>query len=146
MLKATANDRRHLALCHDEFRGPRSGLCRSGQMCKTGHFKCDKSNLCIPFGWVCDGEIDCATTKINDTSDEDYVKLSLRLGGRGSRVVWVSDRGLLCHGSLAEIVEVEIEVVSPSIVPSGSFSELKSHCHLYGAQGQRQAYLLPMPR
>ncbi|GFX47099.1 hypothetical protein TNCV_2445341 [Trichonephila clavipes] len=51
---------------------------------------------------------------------------------------------LVC--SLAEIVEVEIEVVSPSIVPSGSFSELKSHCHLYGAQGQRQAYLLPMPR
>ncbi|GFV45185.1 hypothetical protein TNCV_35931 [Trichonephila clavipes] len=46
----------------------------------------------------------------------------------------------------AEIVEVEIEVVSPSIVPSGSLSELKSHCHLYGAQGQRQAYLLPMPR
>ncbi|GFU05228.1 hypothetical protein TNCV_575471 [Trichonephila clavipes] len=28
--KATVNDRRHLALCHDEFRGPRSGLCRSG--------------------------------------------------------------------------------------------------------------------
>ncbi|GFT30386.1 hypothetical protein TNCV_2376821 [Trichonephila clavipes] len=28
-LKATANDRRHLALCHEEFRGPRSGLCRS---------------------------------------------------------------------------------------------------------------------
>ncbi|GFW41922.1 hypothetical protein TNCV_6311 [Trichonephila clavipes] len=48
--------------------------------------------------------------------------------------------------SLAEIVEVEIEVVSPSIVPSGSFTELKSHCHLYGAQGQRQAYLLPLPR
>ncbi|GFY45676.1 low-density lipoprotein receptor-related protein 1 [Trichonephila inaurata madagascariensis] len=48
-----------------------------GQMCKTGHFKCDKSNLCIPFGWVCDGEIDCATTKINDTSDEDYVKCLL---------------------------------------------------------------------
>ncbi|GFW50863.1 uncharacterized protein TNCV_3591451 [Trichonephila clavipes] len=30
VLKATANDRRHLVLCHDEFRGPRSGLCRSG--------------------------------------------------------------------------------------------------------------------
>ncbi|GFU65728.1 hypothetical protein TNCV_5058621 [Trichonephila clavipes] len=30
VVKATANDRRHLALCHDEFRGPRSGLCRSG--------------------------------------------------------------------------------------------------------------------
>ncbi|GFT07038.1 uncharacterized protein TNCV_1415821 [Trichonephila clavipes] len=30
VLKATANDRHHLALCQDEFRGPRSGLCRSG--------------------------------------------------------------------------------------------------------------------
>ncbi|GFV37302.1 protein Abitram [Trichonephila clavipes] len=29
VLKATANDRRHLVLCHDEYRGPRSGLCRS---------------------------------------------------------------------------------------------------------------------
>ncbi|GFU47095.1 hypothetical protein TNCV_2616641 [Trichonephila clavipes] len=33
----------------------------------------------------------------------------------------------LPFSSLAEIVEVEIEVVSPSIVPSGSFTELKSH-------------------
>ncbi|GFW91660.1 uncharacterized protein TNCV_4500791 [Trichonephila clavipes] len=30
VLKATDNDRRHLALCHDEFREPRYGLCRSG--------------------------------------------------------------------------------------------------------------------
>ncbi|GFU65677.1 uncharacterized protein TNCV_636001 [Trichonephila clavipes] len=29
VLKATANDRRHLALFHDEFRGPRFGFCRS---------------------------------------------------------------------------------------------------------------------
>ncbi|GFV63579.1 hypothetical protein TNCV_4883221 [Trichonephila clavipes] len=28
VLKATANDRRHLALCHDEFHGLPSGLCR----------------------------------------------------------------------------------------------------------------------
>ncbi|GFW10430.1 hypothetical protein TNCV_5097811 [Trichonephila clavipes] len=28
----------------------------------------------------------------------------------------------------------------------GEFSRAKSYCHLYGAQGQRQAYLLPMPR
>ncbi|GFW45645.1 zinc finger protein [Trichonephila clavipes] len=28
-LKATVNDRRHLALCYDEFRGPQPGLCRS---------------------------------------------------------------------------------------------------------------------
>ncbi|GFV72261.1 transposase [Trichonephila clavipes] len=26
------------------------------------------------------------------------------------------------------------------------FRRAKSHCHLYGAQGQRQVYLLPMPR
>ncbi|GFW10624.1 uncharacterized protein TNCV_4917431 [Trichonephila clavipes] len=26
VLKATDNDRRHLALCHDEFRGPQPGL------------------------------------------------------------------------------------------------------------------------
>ncbi|GFS81491.1 hypothetical protein TNCV_896191 [Trichonephila clavipes] len=67
------------------------------------------------------------------------------------RKAWVrcsmSPNTLRVHtDSLAEIVEVEIEVVSPSVVPSGSFTELKSHCHLYGAQGQRQAYLLPMPR
>ncbi|GFV13466.1 uncharacterized protein TNCV_129641 [Trichonephila clavipes] len=30
VLKATANDRRHLALSHEEFRGPRFRLCRSG--------------------------------------------------------------------------------------------------------------------
>ncbi|GFY25463.1 hypothetical protein TNCV_2485831 [Trichonephila clavipes] len=30
--------------------------------------------------------------------------------------------------------------------PFGEFRRAKSHCHLYGAQGQRQAYLLPMPR
>ncbi|GFW30597.1 hypothetical protein TNCV_455351 [Trichonephila clavipes] len=29
MLKATVNDRLHLALCYDEIRGPRFGLCRS---------------------------------------------------------------------------------------------------------------------
>ncbi|GFV22674.1 hypothetical protein TNCV_2078641 [Trichonephila clavipes] len=34
VLKAMENDRRHLALCHDEFRGPRSG-CRSEPKAKT---------------------------------------------------------------------------------------------------------------
>ncbi|GFW83699.1 hypothetical protein TNCV_668121 [Trichonephila clavipes] len=33
VLKATANDRRHIVLCHDEFRGPRSVLFRSGGIC-----------------------------------------------------------------------------------------------------------------
>ncbi|GFX25048.1 hypothetical protein TNCV_4260151 [Trichonephila clavipes] len=30
--------------------------------------------------------------------------------------------------------------------PFGEFHRAKSYCHLYGAQGQRQANLLPMPR
>ncbi|GFT11330.1 hypothetical protein TNCV_1144191 [Trichonephila clavipes] len=30
--------------------------------------------------------------------------------------------------------------------PFGEFRRAKSYCHLYGAQGQRQVYLLPMPR
>ncbi|GFW09635.1 hypothetical protein TNCV_3997411 [Trichonephila clavipes] len=30
--------------------------------------------------------------------------------------------------------------------PFGEFRRIKSYCHLYGAQGQRQAYHLPMPR
>ncbi|GFV17208.1 uncharacterized protein TNCV_4557911 [Trichonephila clavipes] len=30
VLKATANDKRHLTLCHDEIRRPLSGLYRSG--------------------------------------------------------------------------------------------------------------------
>ncbi|GFU88748.1 uncharacterized protein TNCV_4444251 [Trichonephila clavipes] len=33
VLKAAVNDMRHLALCHDEFRGP--GLCRSGGICNN---------------------------------------------------------------------------------------------------------------
>ncbi|GFW49502.1 uncharacterized protein TNCV_2842831 [Trichonephila clavipes] len=39
VLKTTANDRRHLALCHDEFRRPRSGLCRSGGIGKNNGYK-----------------------------------------------------------------------------------------------------------
>ncbi|GFX05950.1 hypothetical protein TNCV_759861 [Trichonephila clavipes] len=43
------------------------------------------------------------------------------------------------HCSLAEIVKLEIEVVSPSIVPSGSFTELKSHftCMVLKANDRR---------
>ncbi|GFV61114.1 transposable element Tcb2 transposase, partial [Trichonephila clavipes] len=37
VLKATADDRRHLALFHDEFRGPRSGLFRSGGICNNNN-------------------------------------------------------------------------------------------------------------
>ncbi|GFU99502.1 histone-lysine N-methyltransferase SETMAR [Trichonephila clavipes] len=34
VLKATDNDRRYLALCHDEFHGHRSVLCRSETKCR----------------------------------------------------------------------------------------------------------------
>ncbi|GFV57402.1 hypothetical protein TNCV_2299201 [Trichonephila clavipes] len=37
VFKATDNDRRHLALCYDGFRGPRSGLCRSGDICNNDY-------------------------------------------------------------------------------------------------------------
>ncbi|GFY04653.1 hypothetical protein TNCV_419091 [Trichonephila clavipes] len=43
------------------------------------------------------------------------------------------------HGFHAEIVEVEIGGVA-IYRPFGKFRRAKSYCHLYGAQGQRQAY------
>ncbi|GFS76934.1 uncharacterized protein TNCV_3756131 [Trichonephila clavipes] len=46
VLKATANDRRYLALCHDEFRGPRSDLCQSGGI-STNNNKCISATQCI---------------------------------------------------------------------------------------------------
>ncbi|GFS68989.1 hypothetical protein TNCV_4570081 [Trichonephila clavipes] len=64
----------------------------------------------------------------------------------GSHSITSSATPFQTKGTVLHAEIVEIEVVSPSIVPSGNFAELKSHCHLYGAQGQRQAYLLPMPR
>ncbi|GFW53026.1 integrase catalytic domain-containing protein [Trichonephila clavipes] len=39
VLKATANDRRHLTLCLDEFRGPWSSLCQSGGIGNNGSGK-----------------------------------------------------------------------------------------------------------
>ncbi|XP_035227303.1 prolow-density lipoprotein receptor-related protein 1-like isoform X2 [Stegodyphus dumicola] len=42
-----------------------------GQICNPGSFQCVKTGECIPKGWVCDGDADCATPQINDTSDED---------------------------------------------------------------------------
>ncbi|GFY00793.1 uncharacterized protein TNCV_2141851 [Trichonephila clavipes] len=43
----------------------------------------------------------------------------------------------------AEIVEVEIGGVA-IYSPFGEFRLAKSYCHLYGAQGKRQAYFLPL--
>ncbi|GFX97646.1 uncharacterized protein TNCV_2842061 [Trichonephila clavipes] len=47
VLKATANDRRHLALCHDEFCGPRSGLCRSGGIGNNNALQCITLSLIL---------------------------------------------------------------------------------------------------
>ncbi|GFU45827.1 hypothetical protein TNCV_3068061 [Trichonephila clavipes] len=47
------------------------------------------------------------------------------------------------HGFHAEIVEVEIGGVA-IYRPFREFHRAKSYCHLYGAQGQRQAYFLPL--
>ncbi|GFU49398.1 uncharacterized protein TNCV_2161961 [Trichonephila clavipes] len=64
----------------------------------------------------------------------------------GPKVLWVESRvqgtgeyfpPLQFH---AEIVEVEIGGVA-IYRPFGEFRRAKSYCHLYGAQGQRQAYL-----
>ncbi|GFW47882.1 hypothetical protein TNCV_2400691 [Trichonephila clavipes] len=43
------------------------------------------------------------------------------------------------HGFHAEIVEVEIDGVA-IYHPFKEFHRAKSYCHLYGAQGQRQAF------
>ncbi|GFV43817.1 hypothetical protein TNCV_1658621 [Trichonephila clavipes] len=43
------------------------------------------------------------------------------------------------HGFHAEIMEVEIGGVA-IYRPFGEFRRAKSYCHLYGAQGQQQAY------
>ncbi|GFS70000.1 uncharacterized protein TNCV_747821 [Trichonephila clavipes] len=55
VLKAAANDRRHLTLCRDEFRGPRSGLCRSGGISNNNNtlfqifrnVKCFENIICV---------------------------------------------------------------------------------------------------
>ncbi|GFU81885.1 uncharacterized protein TNCV_2536941 [Trichonephila clavipes] len=46
---ATANDMRHLALCHDEFRGPRSGHCQSGGINNNNNNKKMDDYVCDSF-------------------------------------------------------------------------------------------------
>ncbi|GFU77306.1 hypothetical protein TNCV_2774011 [Trichonephila clavipes] len=52
----------------------------------------------------------------------------------------------LPFSSLAEIVEVEIEVCRHLSSLRGSFTELKSHCHLYGAQAPTSQAYSPLAR
>ncbi|GFU55222.1 uncharacterized protein TNCV_427221 [Trichonephila clavipes] len=111
-LKATANDRHHLALCHDEFRGPRSGLCRSGgisnnknnfiQVMDTNSWSALLlSSHSSPVGvrqkfeeWgASSGAIldNCSWFKIRGSPPAAFVQLQNK--GCGSPVVRVSDHG-----------------------------------------------------
>ncbi|GFX76634.1 hypothetical protein TNCV_3163521 [Trichonephila clavipes] len=47
------------------------------------------------------------------------------------------------HGFHAEIVEAEIDGVA-IYRPFKEFLQAITYCHLYGTQGQRQAYFLPL--
>ncbi|GFT61344.1 uncharacterized protein TNCV_4091131 [Trichonephila clavipes] len=49
VLKAAANDRRHLALCHDEFRGPGSGLCRTGGISNNNNSSTGSKWFLVPW-------------------------------------------------------------------------------------------------
>ncbi|KAG8200378.1 hypothetical protein JTE90_028559 [Oedothorax gibbosus] len=39
--------------------------------CQVGQFRCAVTGLCLPVGWLCDGEVDCSVGDTNDTTDED---------------------------------------------------------------------------
>ncbi|GFW81487.1 hypothetical protein TNCV_2881651 [Trichonephila clavipes] len=68
-----------------------------------------------------------------------YPPRNMYIFNRASKEEW--DK--LLHQMLkfnAEIVEVEIGGIT-IYRPFGEFHRAKSYCHLYGAQGQRQAYL-----
>ncbi|GFV33973.1 hypothetical protein TNCV_2613711 [Trichonephila clavipes] len=49
VLKAMANERRHLVLSHDELRGPRSGLCRSGGISNNNNITLNRSYSHLDF-------------------------------------------------------------------------------------------------
>ncbi|GFT88829.1 hypothetical protein TNCV_906471 [Trichonephila clavipes] len=95
-----ANDRRTSCPCHDEFRGPRSDYIRQPTpspfdlSTKECHKPDPVPQTTIPGKCLSSPE---------DEQESPWARIRL------------------LH---AEIVEVEIEVVSPSIVPSGNFAEL----------------------
>ncbi|GFV99809.1 transposable element Tc1 transposase [Trichonephila clavipes] len=83
-----------------------------------------------------------------------YLPLDIvKMGALGSLVVRALDSRLEGLGSMPDATEypssthafdveiVEVEIDGASIYrPFGEFCRAKSHCHLHGVQGQRQAY------
>ena len=46
-------------------------LCVTAPLsCPPGKFQCSDQNLCIPKGWLCDGESDCMDGSDESTNEE----------------------------------------------------------------------------
>ncbi|GFX57030.1 uncharacterized protein TNCV_3701951 [Trichonephila clavipes] len=82
VLKATANDRRHLALCHDEFRGSLSGLCRSA----SDAYKEDPEFMKYIFEGIVSNRIDEEKEQKEQTLREFELQ-KIRLQNETQRVV-----------------------------------------------------------
>ncbi|GFV97120.1 uncharacterized protein LOC103524116 [Trichonephila clavipes] len=121
-------------------------LCDTGQDMTAAHLdECSALN-----------DLNCIVSR-GLPQTEKLVKGSLRQKKFGNLWVRASDSkleslGLMpdatkyppsTHGFHAEIVELEIGGVA-IYRPLGKFRRAKSYCHLYGAQGQRQAYFQPL--
>ncbi|GFV80663.1 piggyBac transposable element-derived protein 4 [Trichonephila clavipes] len=81
VLKVTANDRRHLALCHDEFRGPWSGLCRSAYTAEIIQFEDKKKKKKLKTKVVHDYNTMGSVDKV-DQELTDYPVASKRGGSK----------------------------------------------------------------
>ncbi|GFT66013.1 hypothetical protein TNCV_1058871 [Trichonephila clavipes] len=110
-----ANDRRTSCPCHDEFRGPRSDYVRQEvetdqaieEPTEIMHINqdsearsCSMAIVVKPFSRS-SVVVERKKFLINFNLEKLLSPLSALIGaasGRGSRVVLVSERGLLCHG------------------------------------------------
>ncbi|GFU37466.1 hypothetical protein TNCV_4274081 [Trichonephila clavipes] len=76
VLKATADDRRHLTLCHDEFRGSRSGLCRSEGRFMPIHYLAPSCYSDADCGAVGSGSV---VRKVRHKWHAGYIEISDKL-------------------------------------------------------------------
>ncbi|GFW97436.1 hypothetical protein TNCV_4991131 [Trichonephila clavipes] len=83
VLKATDNDRCHLAFCHDEFRGPRFSLCRSERNAINIIQLSDKSTddfsvICCTLGSKIDGRIGFAFVVFRSGVESEHFQFKVR--------------------------------------------------------------------